>query len=86
VVNICMKIILRRAIRVLMILEHRLSISQMLINLYSEGKFLDCKIEYICTTGIKFEGGILMQVYIPGESKKTDTFVIHLNIKCISFF
>jgi hypothetical protein len=47
VVNICMKIILKRAIRVLMILEHRLSISQMLINLYSEGKFLDCKIEYI---------------------------------------
>ena len=23
---------------------------------------------------------------IQGESKKTDTFVIHLNIKCISFF
>jgi hypothetical protein len=47
VVNICMKIILKRAIRVLMILEHSVSISQMLINLYSEGKFLDCKIEYI---------------------------------------
>jgi hypothetical protein len=24
--------------------------------------------------------------YIQGESKKTETFVIHLNIKCISFF
>jgi hypothetical protein len=23
---------------------------------------------------------------LQGESKKTDTFVIHLNIKCISFF
>jgi hypothetical protein len=23
---------------------------------------------------------------VQGESKKTDTFVIHLNIKCISFF
>jgi hypothetical protein len=29
----------------------------------------------------------LYTVYtIQGESKKTDTFVIHLNIKCISFF
>jgi hypothetical protein len=25
-------------------------------------------------------------VSVQGESKKTDTFVIHLNIKCISFF
>jgi hypothetical protein len=25
-------------------------------------------------------------IHVQGESKKTDTFVIHLNIKCISFF
>ena len=28
----------------------------------------------------------IVKIVIQGESKKTDTFVIHLNIKCISFF
>jgi hypothetical protein len=31
-------------------------------------------------------GGAIARPDIQGESKKTDTFVIHLNIKCISFF
>jgi hypothetical protein len=35
---------------------------------------------------IIYASGYIIRIAIQGESKKTDTFVIHLNIKCISFF
>ena len=60
-----------------------------------EGNSFFCFPESLNLKTLRFEGKQnelfpertdIKRFVIQGESKKTDTFVIHLNIKCIRFF
>jgi hypothetical protein len=70
----------------------RNSLTSVWVDLWSLGSAASCRIARSLLELMNYP--LLVAKYctnisifiIQGESKKTDTFVIHLNIKCISFF